>query len=141
MCMLLPFVMIQFDHGFPSIYSNRKTIKGSRCVLKAADVICGHSRGDSNYHDNANYADDNQLNRLRSWAALGVIAHSALDALSRTLGTNMLVCGSRNRQTPPTEATQPLILRCAADRHNYRLQEVCLWCWVSQQLLAMSHLL
>lgn len=77
------YVTIQFRHGFPSIYSNRKAIRGSRCVLEAADVTCGHSRGDSNYHDNANYADDNRLNRLHSWATLSVVAHHSQVLLTR----------------------------------------------------------
>lgn len=77
------YVTIQFHHGFPSIYSNRKAIRGSRCVLEAADVTCGHSGGDTNYHDNANYVDDNQLNRLHSWAALGVVAHHSQVLLTR----------------------------------------------------------
>lgn len=78
-CTLLPrrrfYLTIQSHHGFPSIYFNCKAIRGSRCVLEAADVTCGRSRRGSNYHDNANYADDNQLNRLHSWAAFSIVAH------------------------------------------------------------------
>lgn len=94
MCTLLPrhqlYLTIQSHNGFSSIYFNCKAIRGSRCVLEAADVTCGHSRGDSNYHDNTNYTNDNQLNRIHSWAALGMVEHrsSGHDLDQRYADTN-----------------------------------------------------
>lgn len=137
-CTLLPrrrfYLTIQSHHGFPSIYFNCKAIRGSRCVLEAADVTCGHSRRGSNYHDNANYADDNQLNRLHSWAAFSIVAHR------RNIGTKTVHKQPWGETSGACRATQTPTRSCAADRGTYRLQEVCLLCWLSGQLGAMSRL-
>lgn len=88
MCALLPQrrfdLTIQSHRGFPSIYSNCEAIRGSRCVLGAADVTCGHRRRrDSHYHDNTNYTGGSRAERLHSWAAFGVAAHHSQVHLTR----------------------------------------------------------
>lgn len=140
-CTLLPrrrfYLTIQSHHGFPSIYFNCKAIRGSRCVLEAADVTCGHSRRGSNYHDNANYTDDNQLNRLHSWAAFSIVAHRRQELQHRDQKSPQARWGETSGAC---RVTQTPTLSCAADRRTYGLQEVCLLCWLSGQLGAMSRL-
>lgn len=129
--------MWQFNFAMTSLYSNCKDIGCSRCVLMAADITCGHNRRDGNYHDNANYADDNQLNRV-----IGIVAHHSQVLLTRfpEHWAQTCWCAAVRLENTAYRARRPLTLRCAADRHNYRLQELCRG-WVSEQLGAMSHLL